>query len=149
VRKIEDIRELLGFEEIILTGGEPTLLGLMLNGFVYSLKDLGYKGKIFLYTATVDIYSPSIMRLLRDIDGITYTIHAEANDGDIKLLKSLSSLSILGYVNFSSRLIIDSRVFEKYDLSNINLNNWDVIRKLQWKDYCPPAENEELVEFLL
>jgi hypothetical protein len=149
VRKIEDVQELLGYEEIILTGGEPMLYLMELNDFVVALRNIGYKGNIYLYTATVNISSPGVMRLLRDIDGITYTIHAEANDSDIKLLKSLSSLSILGYENFSSRLIIDSRVYDRYDFSNIDLTNWDVIRKLQWKDYCPPAPNEELVEFLL
>jgi hypothetical protein len=83
------------------------------------------------------------------MNGITYTIHAEATDADIMILKSLSKLTVLKEPNFSSRLIIDSRVYDHYDFSNIDLTNWDVIRKLQWKDHCEPAPNEELVEFLL
>lgn len=149
VKKIEDIRELLGYEEIILTGGEPMLLKSKLLEFISGLKAREYNGKIYIYTAFFDAWNEHDRKALSMVDGITYTIHAEANDSDINLLKRLSCLSILGFQNFSSRLIIDSRVYDRYDFSNIDLTNWDVIRKLQWKDYCPPAPNEELIEFLL
>jgi organic radical activating enzyme len=149
VRKIENIEELLGYEEIILTGGEPMLLGFKLLDFIYRIHDLKFKGNIYLYTAYWNDANMNYRELLQLVDGITFTIHAEANDKDIISLKRLSEYSRLRESNFSSRLIIDSRVYEKYDLSNIELTNWDVIRKLQWKDYCEPAPNEDLVEFLL
>lgn len=149
VRKIEDINDLLGYEEIILTGGEPMLMDEKLWDFYTRLKAHGYVGKIYLYTAFWDNTNERHRTLLKWVDGITFTIHAEATDTDILALKLLSEHATLKYPRFSSRLIIDSRIFEKYDLSNIYLSNWDVIRKLQWKDYCPPAPNEELVEFLL
>lgn len=148
VRKIENIEELLGYEEIILTGGEPMLLGTRIHDFIFNLRSLGYSGCIYLYTAYWKDNRVN-HELIKAVNGITFTIHAEANDADIIALKSLSKQKRLDESKFSSRLIIDSRVYEKYDLSNIDLTNWDVIRKLQWKDYCPPAENEELVEFLL
>lgn len=148
VRKIENIEELLGYEEIILTGGEPMLLGSTLQEFIQKLRVGMYSGKIYLYTAhwKDSRFNHEIIKM---VNGITFTIHAEAVDADIISLKWLSKQKRLAEPNFSSRLIIDSRVYEKYDFSNIDLTNWDVIRKLQWKDYCPPAPNEELVEFLL
>ena len=42
------------------------------------------------------------------------------------------------------RLFIDKRVYDRYDLSNICMKTWDVVRKLEWKEKCDPAENEEL-----
>jgi len=150
VRKIEGIQELLKYKEIIITGGEPMLMPTELNEFITRLKGINdYKGKIFLYTALFDALNERHRKVLSRVDGITYTIHSEASDNDIKLLKWLSCLSILGSAGFSSRLIIDNRIYDRYDFSNIDLTNWDVIRKLQWKDHCEPAPNEELVEFLL
>jgi organic radical activating enzyme len=149
VKKIDDIHELIGYEEIILTGGEPMTIEGSLLKFIIDLKDNGYCGKIYLYTAYWNNRNKIHGSILGLVDGITYTIHAEANDEDIKSLKSISDIEDLSYSNFSSRLIIDNRVYDRYDLSNIDLTNWDVIRKLQWKDECKPAANEELVEFLL
>lgn len=149
VREIKDIQELLGFDEIILTGGEPMLLGFKLGQFISTLREDGFKGKIYIYTAFFDENSVLHKNIIKNSDGITYTIHVEANDSDIKALKSLSEMPVLQWGDFSSRLIIDSRVYEKYDFSNIDLKNWDVIRKLQWKDECQPTEHEELLYFPL
>ena len=38
---------------------------------------------------------------------------------------------------------------KKYDLSNICLKTWDVVRKLEWKEKCDPADNEDLLLFHL
>lgn len=148
VKKIEDIHELLGYEEIILTGGEPMLLGNKLIDFIRTLRELCYEGDIYLYTAYWKPITNHI-NIINAVDGITFTIHAEATDVDIKCLKWLSQNKRLSNFNFSSRLIVDSRCYDRYDFSNIDLTNWDVIRKLQWKDKCEPAENEDLISYLL
>lgn len=49
----------------------------------------------------------------------------------------------------ASRLVIDKRVYDRYDLSNINFSRWSVIRKLERKEKCDPADNEELVIYEL
>lgn len=149
VREIEDIQELLKYDEIILTGGEPMLLGFKLGQFISTIREEGYKGKIYIYTAFFDEKSILHRNIIKNSDGITYTIHAESNDVDIKALKSLSEMPALQWEDFSSRLIIDSRVYDRYDFSNINFSHWDVIRKLKWKDECKPAEHEELLYFPL
>ena len=150
VRNIENIKELLEYEEIIITGGEPMLLGEDLHEFIHALRyNHNYAGRIYLYTAFFKAWNTRQSTMLAHINGITYTIHAESSDADIFMLKKLSELSTLGLNDFSSRLIIDSRVYKKYDFSNIDLTNWDVIRKLQWKEDCKPAENEELLYFPL
>ena len=73
---------------------------------------------------------------------ITVTVHAEATDEDIRNLKYMSSN--LYDEDLDMRLFIDKRVYDRYDLSNICMKTWDVARKLEWKEKCDPAENEEL-----
>ena len=90
----------------------------------------------------------SLLRfILNQLDGITVTLHAEATDDDIRNLKYMS-YNLYGE-DLDMRLFIDRRVYEKYDLSNICLKTWDVVRKLEWKEKCDPADNEDLLLFHL
>lgn len=146
VREIDDIRELLKYDEIVITGGEPMLIKEKLFHLILQLRDMDYKGKIFMYTAFWNdgIYSNEI---LQSLDGITFTIHAEVNMRDAIMWKKLSeSLRLVK----NSRLFIDERVWDKFvnpDSRRIYL--WDEVRKLEWKDECKPAEHEELLYFPL
>lgn len=149
VREITDINELIEYDEIVITGGEPMVIPEEISKFIINVAGAGYRGSIFLYTAYLRINSDLHKDIVDMVDGITYTLHAESLDGDIKNLKRLSSYRRLADSDFSSRLIIDSRLYDRYDFSNIDLTNWDVIRKLQWKDKCEPAEHEELLYFPL
>lgn len=149
VREISDINELLKYDEIVITGGEPMLIVEQTINFKSKLAQMGYIGKTYLYTAYFDGCNLYHHDIINRVDGITYTIHAEANDSDILALKMLSRQDVLSNLYYSSRLIVDSRVYDRYDLSNIDLTNWDVIRKLEWKDKCEPAKHEELLYFPL
>ena len=64
-------------------------------------------------------------------------------------LKNLSNSGILQNKDFSSRLIIDKRVYDRYDLSNINFSRWSIIRKLEWKEEYDLAVNEDLLVYEL
>mgnify|MGYP005913316459 CR=1 FL=1 len=96
--------------------------------------------KIYLYTACLTMDDHPV--ILKHLDGITVTVHAEATDEDIRNLKYMSSN--LYDEDLDMRLFIDKRVYDRYDLSNICMKTWDVVRKLEWKEKCDPAENEEL-----
>ncbi len=147
VRKIEDINELLKYDEIVITGGEPMLIKEKLFHFLLQLRNMEYNGKIYMYTAFWNhgIYSHEILDTL---DGITFTIHAEATKQDIVSFKQLSN--IIGFKpHLNSRLFIDSRLFTHPEALQRRVSMWDENRKLEWKDECKPAEHEELVEFLL
>lgn len=147
-RKVSTDEELMGYQEIVITDGEPMLIPGKLLEFINRMWDKGYRGKIYLYTSFWNGKGIS-KEILKELDGFTFTLHAECTDKDIIALKSLSNSGILQNKDFSSRLIIDKRVYERYDLSNINFSRWDVIRKLEWKEKCNPAENEELLIYEL
>lgn len=146
VRKIENIQELLEYKEIVITGGEPMLIKEKLLHFLLQLRNMEFKGKIYMYTAfwNPGIYSNEVLQAL---DGITFTIHAEADETDTIMWKRLSeNLRLVK----NSRLFIDERVLDKFVNPNARrIHLWDEVRKFEWKDECKPAEHEELVSYLL
>ena len=141
VREISSTKELAQYEEVVITGGEPFLYPNELLLFIRTLKRNNPKQKIYIYTARLDI--DAYTKVLNKVDGITVTLHAEATDDDIRDLKYMSE-NLWGE-DIDMRLFIDTRVYEKYDFSNIRMSTWDVVRKLQWKDNCTPASNEDLL----
>lgn len=112
-----------------------------LLNFIKKLKRQNRGQKIFLYTAYLRM--DEHIKILNKLDGITVTLHAEATDDDIRNLKYMSE-NLYGEC-LDMRLFVDERVYSKYDLSNICMETWDVVRKLQWKEKCDPAEHEDLL----
>jgi organic radical activating enzyme len=145
VPKISNISELRDYEEVVLTGGEPMLFANSLLNFIKKLKRQNRGQKIFLYTAYLRM--DEHIKILNKLDGITVTLHAEATEDDIRNLKYMSE-NLYGE-DLDMRLFIDKRVYEKYDLSNICLKTWDVVRKLEWNENYTPADNEDLLLFHL
>jgi organic radical activating enzyme len=148
---LENKEKLLKYDVIMITGGEPMLIPDYVFRFVLWLKNENYKGKIYLYTAlyNISLYA-AYDSLLTLIDGIHFTVHYEATDKEIKELKELSENVITHTWDFSKprcqsyRLAIDSRLYDKYDFSNINFSQWSVIRKMHWMKECPLPKGEEL-----
>lgn len=147
-RTVHSDEELMKYQEIVITGGEPMLVPGKVLEFINRMWDKGYRGKMYLYTSLWNGKGIS-KEILKELDGFTFTLHAECTDADIIALKNLSNSGILQNRDFRSRLIIDKRVYDRYDLSNINFSRWDVIRKLEWKEKCSPAPNEDLLVYEL
>ncbi len=148
IRKIGSINELLEYEEVVITGGEPMLLGWKLLDFIRKLRRIGFSGKIYMYSAW---WSKKIhdIHILQCVDGITYTLHSEMNDDDISRYKELSDI-LWAIDSLDNRLFVDERTWDRFHASeNRRTRPWKEVRKLEWKAECNPAPNEELVEFLL
>ena len=78
---IKDLRQLKGFDEIVITGGEPLLdIGRTRD----ILKELEYEivpnAKKYLYTA---IFNPSLHIIIDYLDGITYTMHTDYDEDQL------------------------------------------------------------------
>lgn len=140
-REIYSVMELSEYKEIVITGGEPFLRPKNLLDFIRRLKKVNRRCKVYIYTACLylDVYD----RILNLVDGITVTLHAEATDEDIRDLKYMSE-HLWGEM-IDMRLFIDTRVYDRYNLRNIKMETWDVVRKLEWKEVCDLADNEELL----
>lgn len=155
--QVNCIEQLLGYKEIIITGGEPMLIPDKLFLLLDSLRNKKqYLGKIYLYTALFNNDLRSVYRqIFQYINGIHFTLHYEATDREVQELKLLSETmptltrTLSAYHQYSNRLSIDNRLYSKFDFSNINFSVWDVIRKLQWQDNCQVPNDEKLVMFEL
>jgi MoaA/NifB/PqqE/SkfB family radical SAM enzyme len=150
IEKVSSVTDLLKYEEIIITGGEPMLIAEKVLHFVESLREEHcYSGKIYLYTALYNTYLHRFYdNLFRYIDGLHFSIHAEAGDQEIIELKEFSGL-LPKSGRLSLRLIIDRRLYGRYDFSNIDFSKWSVVRKLKWQKVCRLPENEKLLIYEL
>jgi len=140
--------ELLRYEEIVLAGGEPMIVPKEILEFQNRIKAKGYKGKIHIQTS-LWLNNGISKEVLKALDGIIFLLHAGCTEKEIMALKSLSNSGILQNKDFYSCLVIDKQVYEKYDLSNINLTRWSVIRKLYIKKENIPEQKEDLLIYEL
>jgi len=85
--------------------------------------------------------------LIRYVDGITYTFHADYTNRDISRLKDLTEFLNSGGLSGSYRLMVDSRVMRDISLQDIKgIRKWTDIKALVWKDgACPVPQHEELM----
>lgn len=123
-------KELLEFEKIYITGGEPMLYIEKLKDLINRLKR--YDKKVYLYTA---LPYPLIdfKTILQMVDGCTLTIHTVQ---DYKLFKALE-LHKIDYPHKSLRL----NVFPKIKITS---DVWDVRYKVWVKD-APLPDGEVFV----
>jgi hypothetical protein len=147
---IDDIESLLSFDEIIITGGEPMLI---LNEVILFINELrvihGYSGKIYVYSALYnDALRAEYLDLFKYINGIHFTIHAEATDQEVMELKQLSEI-LPRRSGLTFRLSIDERLYDRYDFSNIDLSTWSVVRKMKWLVNCKLPADEKLLIYEL
>ena len=128
--KLITFDQLLTYDSIYITGGEPMLYVNELIELIVKLKS--HSKKVYLYTALPHPYQ-SFMDVLRMVDGLTLTLHTTA---DYKLFKAYG-LDKLPYNDKDLRL----NVFPKI---KINSDIWDVRPKVWIKD-APLPDGEEFV----
>ena len=66
--KFED---LLKYEELVITGGEPMLIAPRVVEMIHRLQAQEYKGKIWLYTSSIKTARWADREVLKLVDGIT------------------------------------------------------------------------------
>ena len=149
--------DLLKYEELVITGGEPMLLAPRVVEMIHRLRAHGYTGKIWLYTSCIKTARWADREVLKEVDGITYTLHHKPSQGELRDAGKLNSFIRDNLDNRtherSDRLLIDSRCYNDYVLSIIGLEagisplfHWSSIKPLEWKDdACPLPDGEELV----
>lgn len=143
-------QDLLKYEEIIITGGEPMLISEYCLEFVHRLRYAGFKGKIYLYCASNKINKRwSDASLIKEVDGITYTIHENPTKRDLQMFLDLCNFIKENSI-VSPRLHIDSRVkgiekqFPEVIWESVT-EIWDEIKYFDWKSECPVIETEDIL----
>lgn len=142
-RTLDDIQkvtfeDLMGYEDILITGGEPMLMSDRCVELVHRLKLKGFSGKIFVSfsdASRVGRYWAASM-LIDEVDGIIFTLHN--NSSKDKLKNELRSLRKLDkYLKEHDRrgkadiLYIDKRIFNEEYKSSL-AGGWSLIEPQEW-----------------
>jgi molybdenum cofactor biosynthesis enzyme MoaA len=137
MRPADSLASLLDYDMILITGGEPLLLGNKLVDAVRNLRlEYLYSGEIILYTAEWDV--DLINKLLLYIDGITITLHSP---NDVQLaINNIHKIKDEVYQH-SFRLNIFK---EAGDWLLLDTTGWNTKHDIEWIKDCPLPADEEL-----
>lgn len=132
--------ELKDYSEIMLTGGEPLLYPRNLLRLIDNIKS-EYKGLIYLYTASVNIFvHPTIMR---SIDGFQLSLHDNMTIEEAQNFNNWQQMGLKHAVESgctSNRLHFFPGI--KHVL-NIEGQYWTSIKLCDWIPDCPLPWDEE------
>ena len=141
---------LIPYDEIILTGGEPMLYPELLQRVIGEIQATTNSPRIYLYTANTKNYD-KLINVLITIDGLTITLH---EDEDVKdFVRFMEEMNKIGerlpywLENKSLRL----HIFKEVDASvikNIKLiGNWDIKDDIEWEQNCPLPDDEVFMRY--
>ena len=128
-----------GYDEIVLTGGEPLLYPDRLFSYIAEIRQQT-DAPIYVYTAMASV--PLILSLLEVVDGVTLTIHERGAYRNVP--KLTEEIMRVGYEDKSLRL--NSFVYIPISKEIDKVWKWSV------RDYdpdCQVPENETVLEVLL
>lgn len=119
-----------GYDQIILTGGEPMLNPELVVCVAADIKSRT-NAMVILYTARPGEL-PGVMPFL---DGVTVTLHEQADVAEFEKLPWLPG---------SLRL----NVFDNVDLTGVDVSSWWVKSGIQWIKDCPLPEDEVFMRLM-
>lgn len=77
---LDSLEPILSAEEVCITGGEPLLVPERVLAITRGLRWAGYARPVWMYTS---IYRPALEAVMREVDGIQYTLHLRPTPEDI------------------------------------------------------------------
>ena len=125
-----------GYDEIMLTGGEPMLRPDLVRQVVREIREQS-NAKIYLYTAKVDDLKASL-DIIKRIDGMTVTLHEQADLASwIRF-----SLVLKSQVRFSTAKSLRLNVFRGVNTRDVPIKGWIVQDNMEWVADCPLPDDE-------
>jgi len=140
MKPLDSLEELHGYEEVMITGGEPMLFPDKVMDIARWINGKSRETKIFLYTA---IYHWRIPTLIKLVDGIQYTLHEDTTEQDIEnFLNIQREIQLRGRDDQSFRLCIDPNVAYKVGVVPCT---WDSIKVKDWRseEECIVPKDED------
>lgn len=143
-KKLDEIR---GFDEVMITGGEPLLKPEATEAILDVLRRNNPDASFYLYTAWCPSGHNAVLEsILGKLDGIQYTLHTNSREMDIERFARMQIL--IGGRRwggdagpFSARLYIVPGMWQSFELRP---DYWDRIEKKPWVEDCPLPEGETL-----
>ena len=137
--KITALDRMVGYEEIMISGGEPMLIPDFVQSVLFQIRNINPTAKVYLYTAS---YRNEMEWILPLLDGVVFSIHEDATDEETHFnLTRMEYLIHLYGKGKSFRL----NVVHRYpgDI-NIRPDLWSRINFVTPLDDCPVPEGEDL-----
>lgn len=129
---LEKCKTFSGYDEIMLTGGEPMLDLWKIIDTVSAVRRENKEAKIILYTAKTD--KPlDLLAILHYIDGITITLHDQK---DVPTFQRFNNMLAQNRPDISYR----ANIFKGIKIEN--LPQWQTKRNIEWMKNCPLPEGE-------
>lgn len=128
-----------GYEQVILTGGEPLLEPDLVREAVAEIRRQT-RAPIYLYTAWRN--DPWLLHnILTLVDGVTLTLHTRKDVEPFKAFNKI--LRVMGCSGKSLRL----NVFHGVSLGDEDVSAWEVKRDIRWIKDCPLPTDEVFMRF--
>ncbi len=140
LKALSKINSFRGFDEILLTGGEPMLYPQLVIDTIKRIRKENSTTKIYMYTA----HSRNLIKnlnILYNLDGIVITLH---NQQDVEpFIFFVNILQILGlFYKKPSRKSLRVNIFKGININISKLTMWKVKNNMTWIKKCPLPENE-------
>jgi len=120
-----------GYDEIILTGGEPMLRQALVYGVAVAAHAETPDARVYVYTAMPEGLTDAVLSV---VDGVTPTLPGEA---DVERFQNM--LVDMGSMPDKSLRL---NVFAEVDLVDTWLGEWQIKSGIEWIEDCPLPEHE-------
>jgi len=127
----------LGYEEILLTGGEPFLTPKLLKKVITEIRK-ETNTPIYIYTAEPN-YNV-FFEILNLVDGICFTIH---DNFELKKFKQIDIGLSIRRINKSMRL----NIFKDIEIGELKYGGWKIKKDIEWIKNCPLPAGEILKRY--
>lgn len=126
------VKSFKAYEQVLITGGEPMLIPDLVIDIARQVRRENPETRIFVYTANLQRVQ-DVLAVLREVDGITVTLH---NQGDVPDLLRLDRLLLHNSI-YSLRL----NVFKGVVVPEL-WAPWAIKDNIEWIENCPLPEGE-------
>ena len=135
------VPDLEGYDQVILTGGEPMLYPERLCEVVRELRARtpAARQKVYLYTAR---YAPTLEWLVWHLDGVHFTLHHPLRAPDLEgFYRFQHPIGRHAGSGKSFRLYVEPRITQAVAVFP---SRWARVEVKPWLDFCPLPPNETL-----
>jgi hypothetical protein len=144
--KLCRVEDLAGYDQVLLTGGEPMLYPIRVLDTVRRLRRQTptEAQKIFLYTA---FFTPALSGLIEFVDGVHCALHHPLSSADLRGFYGFQRLIGIRYAGLGKtfRLYIEPRIRCAVEIVPCR---WERVEVKPWLKDCPMPPDEELFELL-
>lgn len=142
------------YDEILITGGEPTLKKRLLIDTIHNIRYENPKAKIFVYTTNILSLCDEYIHW---VDGITLTLHTKQDADMLELFERVNNTRLSSiFDNFIERHYNSRGYYTVYSSHKKSLrlnifkgirvpklyNNWKIQKNMIWIKDCPLPKDE-------